>query len=62
MGTKRYLQKQLEYISNCETHILTKRNNKWYMQYKGCKNYGDCNENNLIRQNATSSYTSKFIS
>jgi hypothetical protein len=35
MGTKRDLQKQLECISNCETHISTRHNNKWYMQYQG---------------------------
>ncbi len=35
MGTKRDLQKQLERISNCETHISTGHNNKSYMQYQG---------------------------
>lgn len=47
MGTKRNLQK---YISNCQTHISLDISTNGICNIKGYKNYGDCNENRLIRQ------------
>jgi len=55
MGTKKDLQKQLKHMY--QPYITT----IGICNIKGYKKYGDGNENKLTRQNATNSYTSRFI-